>query len=148
MTRSALVFAALLALVAGAATARAEDSSSVGLVGPAPWAIAVTSAAFGPDDAFLFADADHSDRLSPDALEVAERIDRERLAIGAPDTAPASGRIGEAFEGFTRFGRDGLAYSALDYAAPHLAPALDPARFSEGPHVGPSRVALNLAFHR
>lgn len=142
MTHSALMTAALFALVASAAVAQAQDSSTVGLVGPAPWAAAGISAAFGPDDAYLFQDADLSERLSPEALEVAERIDRERLAMGAPE-APASGRVGEAFEGFTRYGRDGLSYATLD-----VARAADPARFAEGPDVGPSRVALNLAFGR
>lgn len=142
VTHSSLVTAALFALVASVTAVRAEEHPVVGLVGPDPWAVAAASPAFGPDDAFLFEDADPSGRLSPEALEVAERIDRERLAAGAPET-PASGRVGEAFEGFTRYGRDGLSYATLD-----VARAVDPTRFAEGPEVGPSRVALNLAFGR
>ncbi|MFC3694553.1 hypothetical protein [Chenggangzhangella methanolivorans] len=141
MIRTAL-FAALLAIGPGTAFAQSSGVESVGLIGFAPWASAHASAAFGPDDAYLFEDVSDSSQLAPEALVIAERIDRDRLAAGAGDApVDAEGRVGEAFGGFVRYGRDGLAYATLDVARA----AAEPTRFAQGPIEGPSRVALNLS---
>lgn len=115
MTRIALC----LALLVASAPALAEGawSQAKSDVGPAPWVEVATSAAFGPDDAYLFAEPAPSPRLDQDAETAASLVDRERMADRPVAPWPdKTGRIAVAFSDFVSYGPDGLAYASAALA--------------------------------
>jgi hypothetical protein len=96
-------------------TPQAQSAS----IGSTPWIPAAkSSAAFGPEDALVFADVVPSSAPDADAIALATRGDEQRLTAG-PDQfvfAAPKNRVSAAFAGFVAVGAEGLAYASAEFA--------------------------------
>lgn len=113
MTRAVLV---LTLLAASPSFAFAGETWAAGRsdVGPAPWIPVFASQAFGPEDAYLFAEPDPSPRLAPDAEAAAYLVDQQRMAeTKASARVAETGRVAVAFSDFVSYGPDGQSYGSI-----------------------------------
>jgi hypothetical protein len=144
-----LAAVASLALAFGAASAEPSAPQAQGAhaltIALDPWSAVQGGQIFDAEDAFVFADAPRTPALGDDAIAVAVRIDRDRLAeTMADDLAIGSsgGRVGSAFASFVALGPAGGSYASLQLArsgaasgvrlartpVPSLVAMADPAR--------------------
>lgn len=116
-------------------------------IGAEPWTVD-GSAAFGADDAYVFADVSRVSRLDAVAVAAAVSIDQERLlgradasaAIGA--TSRREGRISAAYDRFVALGETGSAYASRGFARDDATASGD--RIARAPMMTPSIVATIL----